>query len=223
MHPDPVGLASFIRIDVRACRSRSGSVSISNIQYVRKDKLNFLPDNFNILFKIFKINTDDADEKIKQKLGVGSSHDLDRHQNWKSDPDRHQNEHCFIQIWFTSGIYFKILANMVNLLIVSVGDPWLFGADPYLWLMDTDPTPDPISSVTFKDSNKIFFFSIFSPLSSVIKIHFLDCHMGSIAGLPFWRRRKIQARVSDDIPAACIWELRVYSHWLRTCGDLRGL
>jgi hypothetical protein len=50
-----------------------------------------------------------------------------------------------------------------------------------------------------------------------------DCHMGSIAGWPPWRRRKIQARVSDDIPAACIRELRVFSLLLRTCGDLRGL
>ncbi len=56
---------------------------------------------------------------------VGSVPDLDRHQNGKSDPDRHQNEHMLhtTKVGFTSGIYFNILANMVNLLIVSVGDP----------------------------------------------------------------------------------------------------
>jgi hypothetical protein len=40
---------------------------------------------------------------------------------------------------------------------------------------------------------------------------------------PLGLRQKIQARVSDDIPAACIKELRVFSLLLRTCGDLRGL
>ncbi len=40
---------------------------------------------------------------------------------------------------------------------------------------------------------------------TVHRLQFLrDCHMGSIAGRPPWLRRKIQARVSDDIPAACI-------------------
>ncbi len=47
--------------------------------------------------------------------------------------------------------------------IISVGDPWLGSADPYLWLMDPgpDPTPDPTFFFSdFKDE-KIVFSPIF--------------------------------------------------------------
>ncbi len=43
------------------------------------------------------------------------------------------------------------------MVLVSVGDPWHFGADPdpdpYLWIMDPDPTPHP--SLLFDDSNDV--------------------------------------------------------------------
>ncbi len=46
----------------------------------------------------------------------------------------------------------------------SVGDPWHFGADPdprdpYFWLMDADPTPDPTPFFSdFKNAKKNFIF-----------------------------------------------------------------
>jgi hypothetical protein len=40
-----------------------------------------------------------------------------------------------------------------SLLFINVGNPWHFDADPYLWLLDPDPTP---FYSDFKDANKIF-------------------------------------------------------------------
>ncbi len=61
----------------------------------------------------------------------------------------------------------------------SVGDLWLFGADPYLWLMDPNPTSDPTSFVSDWVAKKIIFFSKFfsynlttGTFSSVLKIKF---------------------------------------------------
>ncbi len=53
--------------------------------------------------------------------------------------------------------------NQQQRLFFSVGewDPWNFGADPYLWLMDPDPdaTLDPTLFFSdFKDAKKIIFF-----------------------------------------------------------------
>ncbi len=43
---------------------------------------------------------------------------------------------------------------MSPLLFISVGDPWNFDADPYLWLLDPDPTP---FYSDFREARKIFY------------------------------------------------------------------
>jgi hypothetical protein len=44
----------------------------------------------------------------------------------------------------------------------SVVDPWHFGADPYLWLTDPGPTPDPTPFFSdFKDAKKLIFSYFF--------------------------------------------------------------
>ena len=64
----------------------------------------------------------------------------------------------------------NISSIMSSLLFISVSDPWHFDADPYLWLMDPDPTP---FFSDFKDAKKNHIFSYNLPagtLSSVLKI-----------------------------------------------------
>ncbi len=68
--------------------------------------------------------------------------------------------------------FYKDLSNDTIFIYekTSVGDPWHFGADPYLWQMDPDPAP--VSTPFFidlKDAKKFIFFTS----SSVKKLIFL--------------------------------------------------
>ncbi len=71
-----------------------------------------------------------------------------------------------------------------DITLTSVGDPWHFGCgsrsgspDPYLWLMDPDPTP---FFSDLKDAKKIIFLHLTqlpvstSTLSSILKIYFFS-------------------------------------------------
>ncbi len=53
-----------------------------------------------------------------------------------------------------------------------LGIRWHFGADPYLWLMDPDPTPDPTAFFSDLKDVKKFFFLIFF-LTSYPQAHYL--------------------------------------------------
>jgi hypothetical protein len=70
-----------------------------------------------------------------------------------------------------------IYLEMAIFVMISVGDPWHFGADPdpdprisrYLWLMDPDSTPDP--TPVFNDAKKNFFIFF---LITYLQAHYLQ-------------------------------------------------
>ncbi len=67
----------------------------------------------------------------------------------------------------------------------SVGDPWNFGAGPYLWLID--PDPDPTTDPTL-------FFSDFKDAKNPILITYPQAHYFSPLNT-FIRKGKIQVRI----------------------------
>ncbi len=84
---------------------------------------------------------DDGEEGEEGEVKKGKGRRRKNKKKAGSDEDR----------WLWGGLNVRGLRDCV--MRGSVGDPWYFGADPYLWLMDPDPTP---FFSDFKDEKKSF-------------------------------------------------------------------
>ncbi len=82
--------------------------------------------------------------------------------------------------------------NYLPVVSISAGGPWHFGADPYLWLTDPDPT--------LRMQNKLLFFYLpAGTLSTVFNLLLIDkfcvkilfCNIILIRSTPLWEKGRV--------------------------------
>ncbi len=117
----------------------------------------------------------------------------------------------------------------VIFVLLSVGDPWHFGADPDppLWLMDPDPTPDPTPFFSdFKVAPKNcspYFFLINYPQAHYLSLHkiFLKFCVKILFCKHYFSPLNIFLRKGKD-PDPYLWLMDPDPGGPKTCGFSRS-